>query len=538
MLIGISRTGSEALSTDSPDQPQVSKQGDQKEFPGAEIVSKTGDRFTGYAAQKLEERSQAAEEKVPIHLNELRHCPGPVIPDRSMDVLSPRKRARQTEAFNPDLSEPEEKSPKRARRASEGDVPGLSAKDSDQCETSGPTHVEPGNQNSEVQPPGAATASKQKEFRLQSIFDSLTTGWEPGKGNWKDWLLKLETFALLANTNQDSKKFFGRDIGIHARKMFNEISAISDLSDLVRCASALIRSEKKVDRLFQTCKLPGSLRKMLAERRVELSKPDRVTAGLKRWVDQGSDDVVRVVRLEVAKRMQNCLMAKNTQLDLTAIYEIAEVQAVADKLKGGEKVGLTELPSEIGAFDWLTHLYAGFGNLQSLPESIQLLSKLRTLDLSENDLDSLPDFIASLRQLRYLDVSQNLLCTLPDSIRVLQELETLNVQYNHVVSLPELDSLAKLKKLYVDKELIEELSGTMRQKCPAGWRLECAKDYLEKAVSMKEKGSPNQALQALKRSSFILEELAQQSAKSEFQGTVVKIQGEVAKLQKSLEQLG
>ncbi|RUP44221.1 hypothetical protein BC936DRAFT_149758 [Jimgerdemannia flammicorona] len=78
---------------------------------------------------------------------------------------------------------------------------------------------------------------------------------------------------------------------------------------------------------------------------------------------------------------------------------------------------LRHLPCDIGhPASNLVILYALDNQLESIPCTIGLCSRLRSLNLSRNHLTSLPMDLVDLRQLDTLDVSCNLLCILPNDI--------------------------------------------------------------------------------------------------------------------------
>ena len=87
--------------------------------------------------------------------------------------------------------------------------------------------------------------------------------------------------------------------------------------------------------------------------------------------------------------------------------------------------------------------------LQSLPDSIGNLTKLRILDLSSNDLRELPDSIGNLKNLEELYLSKNYqFSKLPDSIGNLENLKILELNGTNLSTLPEsMGSLANLKDL-------------------------------------------------------------------------------------------
>lgn len=95
----------------------------------------------------------------------------------------------------------------------------------------------------------------------------------------------------------------------------------------------------------------------------------------------------------------------------------------------------------------LKKLSVNSNKLVFLPRSTSHLTSLKILDARLNCLRSLPDDLENLINLETLNVSQNFqyLDTLPYSIGLLLSLVELDVSYNRVKSLP--DSIGCLKKL-------------------------------------------------------------------------------------------
>jgi Leucine-rich repeat (LRR) protein len=126
----------------------------------------------------------------------------------------------------------------------------------------------------------------------------------------------------------------------------------------------------------------------------------------------------------------------------------------------------------------LKRLPESFGNLRSLrelfidkfleeefhfPKSMKNLKALRKLDLSA--FDKVPDFVGELKDLTILDISHNMLYTLPDFIENLTKLKTLNLHSTWIKELPEwigdLKNLVDLdissNDIIVDPEIVKKL---------------------------------------------------------------------------------
>lgn len=141
-----------------------------------------------------------------------------------------------------------------------------------------------------------------------------------------------------------------------------------------------------------------------------------------------------------------------SSLDLSVcnIDELPESIELLTKLEELDVSGnqLEFLPYGIGRLPNLRRLDARGNRLESLPENIGELSRLESLDVSRNALVSLPESIGSLASLRRLDIYSNELAILPDSMGGLWELTYLDADNNELTSLPEsIYHLPGLKKL-------------------------------------------------------------------------------------------
>ena len=90
-------------------------------------------------------------------------------------------------------------------------------------------------------------------------------------------------------------------------------------------------------------------------------------------------------------------------------------------------------------------LFLNNNQLDSVPDSVKLLTNMDTLRLWANHIEQLPDWLGSLTVLEYLGVSNNLLREIPRSIGNLKNLKTFFLNKNRISSLP--SSLVKLTKL-------------------------------------------------------------------------------------------
>ena len=103
-------------------------------------------------------------------------------------------------------------------------------------------------------------------------------------------------------------------------------------------------------------------------------------------------------------------------------------------------------------------------NLCALPENINQLTNLRTLDLSCNYFSKLPEAICQLASLKELDISINGLSMLPEKIGQLTNLQSLYIGVNQIRSLPEsIGQLTNLRSLGVSFNQLSRLPETIDQ---------------------------------------------------------------------------
>ncbi len=128
------------------------------------------------------------------------------------------------------------------------------------------------------------------------------------------------------------------------------------------------------------------------------------------------------------------------------------------------KLGLWELPPDIGQLTSLKSLDLSNNNLKALPESISQLTKLTSLHLSSNNLKVLPESISQLTKLTSLHLNYNHLYILPESIRQLTDLISLNLSSNNFKALSEsIGQLTKLTSLDLSSNQISILPSSIGQ---------------------------------------------------------------------------
>ena len=124
---------------------------------------------------------------------------------------------------------------------------------------------------------------------------------------------------------------------------------------------------------------------------------------------------------------------------------------------------LKSLPREIGRLSKLETLFLDDNNhLSQLPDSVSMLTNLKTLDCDECKLSKLPN-LERLKNITRLDFSSNLLEEIPESVSKLESLEMAFFNDNKIKFIPKsLGNLRKLKILLVAKNNINDIPQEFR----------------------------------------------------------------------------
>ena len=143
--------------------------------------------------------------------------------------------------------------------------------------------------------------------------------------------------------------------------------------------------------------------------------------------------------------------------ELAALPDWLEgMTALASVDLGGNR--LTALPEWIGSLTALTRIDLGGNQLSTLPESLGNLTALTRLDLGGNQLAALPEWLGNLTATAHLDLNGNQLTALPESLGALTALTALYLNGNQLTALPEsLGNLTALTGLYLDGNRLREL---------------------------------------------------------------------------------
>lgn len=114
------------------------------------------------------------------------------------------------------------------------------------------------------------------------------------------------------------------------------------------------------------------------------------------------------------------------------------------------------LPPWFGELSALRNLSLGSNAFSDFPEVIRPLIKLEKLDISYNQLRYVPEWIGELSGLKFLGLSGNRLSALPDSCSALAALEMIDLTNNNFASVPQcLLSLPKLRSVSLRGNPIE-----------------------------------------------------------------------------------
>lgn len=110
---------------------------------------------------------------------------------------------------------------------------------------------------------------------------------------------------------------------------------------------------------------------------------------------------------------------------------------------------LTKIPATIGKLKKLSRIILTQNQISDLPQSMEEMISLKSLHLNRNCLRELPYFLHRCFNLRELCLDQNLLTTLPNFLTRLPNLHTLSVCSNRLISLPHVP-FAAIRRFHCD----------------------------------------------------------------------------------------
>jgi len=128
------------------------------------------------------------------------------------------------------------------------------------------------------------------------------------------------------------------------------------------------------------------------------------------------------------------------------------------------KNGLTAIPSELYKLSSLVDLRMRDNSISVLADNIGNLDKLITLELSGNQLKELPEEIGELSFMTHFSFSSNNVVELPAAIGGLKSLVSITAQNNGLIGLPEeIGLLPELEFIFVDDNSIKSLPESIGQ---------------------------------------------------------------------------
>ncbi|XP_014347654.1 volume-regulated anion channel subunit LRRC8D-like [Latimeria chalumnae] len=202
--------------------------------------------------------------------------------------------------------------------------------------------------------------------------------------------------------------------------------------------------------------------------------------------------------------LQSCYLERIPQA-LSSLTNLQKIDLKSNNIRTMEEV------SGFQSLRRLTCLRLWHNIIVSIPNTINVLRNLEQLFLSNNRLESLPNALFDLHKLRHLDVSYNLISLLPKNIEQLENLQSFSISDNKVDLLPlQLFNCVKLKTLQLGNNRITVVPAEIEQLTQLTY-LELKGNYLVKLPP--ELGS----CCFLKKHSFIVEDALFESLPFEVQ---------------------
>jgi len=204
---------------------------------------------------------------------------------------------------------------------------------------------------------------------------------------------------------------------------------------------------------------------------------------LKKLTDVGDPNAKKVFKLEILRRfiegteitkeflIENKYIDYLTEDDARSILPVEEVlalESIEECLKIRFQLAeYLKIITEPG--DWVDNYYyiedyriiglkVRTSKVESVPEAIGKLNRLRYLKLSYNSFKNLPESIGELDVLEMLSLNGNKFESIPESVKNLKKLRILNLSYNKLKEVPLLiNCLDSLEILYLDRNPISNL---------------------------------------------------------------------------------
>jgi len=128
-------------------------------------------------------------------------------------------------------------------------------------------------------------------------------------------------------------------------------------------------------------------------------------------------------------------------------------------------MGLSEIPMDVlGMTDGVSKLLLNCNDLRDLPDKIELMAGLRSLNVANNKLMRLPTVVCGLPFLQALVLDDNMIKELPEVLNRLAHLMNLSAAHNTINRLPPvLKGLKALRKLCLDGNPLGEIPASLLQ---------------------------------------------------------------------------
>ncbi len=169
-----------------------------------------------------------------------------------------------------------------------------------------------------------------------------------------------------------------------------------------------------------------------------------------------------MTREEALRRIDIAAAEQLTQLDLARLG-LKELPPEIGKLSNLTQLNLsrnqiTEIPEVLGKLSNLTQLYLWNNQITEIPEGLGKLSNLTRLILRSNQITEIPEVLGKLSNLTQLDLRNNQITEIPERLGKLSNLTQLSLGSNQITEIPErLGKLSNLTLLDLSSNQITEI---------------------------------------------------------------------------------
>jgi len=169
---------------------------------------------------------------------------------------------------------------------------------------------------------------------------------------------------------------------------------------------------------------------------------------------------------EAERRITEAVASGATKLDLSGLglrtLPDAVEQLTTLRSLNVANNQLTTVPAAVWQLTALQTLNVIGNQIAKLPEAMEQLTALEALYVAYNQLEALPEAVWQLKALQDLDIDYNMLGTLPEAVGQLKLLQELSVSGNQLVILPpSLGQLMALQTLHVSHNLLTTLPDSL-----------------------------------------------------------------------------